>query len=304
MNEQDLRTLWVLSRVAQHGSFAAAARELGLTRAAVSRLVAQSERRLGVRLAERSTRQVVLSEAALHLVEAVQPALHTLQAALTALPEAHHALRGPVRLACSHALGQHLVLPLLQHFLRAHPGVKLELLWSDRVEDLVGQRVDVAVRLGDLPDSTLVARPVGRVALALVGAPSLFEGRRPPRRVAELAAWPHLVLRPPGVSEARPWRFVTPTGREHFRPRAPVAELSALESAVALCREGFGLAMLPRYLVAEHLAVGRLRALLASQVAEGPAVHVCTTQRELLPQRVQVLLATLVPGLKAALAAA
>lgn len=301
MNDHDLRALWVLSRVAAHGSFAGAARELGQTRAGVSRLIAQTEARLGLRLAQRSTRQVVLTEQAQQLVDAVQPALATLSAALAALPEAGAELRGPLRIACSHVLGQTLLLPLLQDFVSEHPGVKLELLWSDRVEDLIGQRIDIAVRLGELPDSSLVARPVGRVELALVGAPSLLKGRRAPRSIADLAHWPAIVLRPPGVTEPRPWRFVSALGQETYNPSAPRAEVSAIETGVALCRAGLGLTMLPRYAIAEDLRARRLKLLMPDQIGPGPAVHVCTTQRELLPLRVKKLIEVLVPGLRKAL---
>lgn len=301
MNEQDLRTLWVLSRVAESGSFAAAGRELGLTRAAVSRLVAQTEARLGVRLAQRSTRQVVLSERARQLVEAARPALATLSAALAALAEDDAELRGPLRLACSYALGQHGVLPLLAGFAQRHPRVQLELLWSDRVEDLIGQRIDVAIRLGELPDSSLVARPLGRVALALCAAPGLLAQRRAPRRPEDLRAWPQIALRPPGVRERRPWRFLAAQGREVLELHAPRVETNSIEAAAQMCRDGVGLAMLPRYLVQEDLRAGRLRALLASQVAEGPPVHLCTAQRELLPARVQALIEHLLVGLRGAL---
>lgn len=298
MNEQDLRTLWVLSRVADLGSFAAAGRELGLTRAAISRLVAQTEQRLGVRLAQRSTRQVVLSERARQLVESVRPALATLGAALSSLADDDNELRGTLRIACSYALGQHVLLPLLADFSLAHPQVTLELLWSDRVEDLIGQRIDIAIRLGELPDSNLVARPVGHVALSLCAAPKLIGERDSPAMPTDLVSWPKIALRPPGVLERRPWRFVGPRGREVIELNGPVVETNSIEAAASLCLRGVGLAMLPRYLIAADLNQGRLHELLPQQTDNGPPIHVCTTQRDLLPQSVQTLLALLLPGLK------
>jgi DNA-binding transcriptional LysR family regulator len=297
MVEQDLRALWVLSRVAALGSFAAAARELQLTRAAVSRLIGQTEKRLGVRLAERSTRQVLLTERALELVQAVGPALETVGAALQSLGEADTGLRGPIRLTCSHTLGQHLLMPDLAAFAQAHPAVKLELVWSDRIEDLIGQRIDIAVRLGDLPDSNLVARSVGRIRLALVAAPGLLRQHKRPRRPTDLAAWPCIAQRPPGMSQVRSWRFRTPEGPEHLQLSQPVAEVNSLEAAHALCLAGLGLAVLPAYLVVDDLATGHLTTVLPDQLDAGPPVHVCTTRRNLLPQRVQALLGIMQTGL-------
>lgn len=304
MHEQDLRTLWVLNRVEALGSFAAAGRELGLTRAAVSRLIAQSERRLGVRLAHRSTRQVQLTERARALVLASQGALATLGAAVAALGEDETALRGPLRIGCSHALGRHVLGPALWPFLRQHPGVRLDLQLSDSLEDLLAQRLDLSVRLGPLPDSNLIARPVGQIPLLLVGQPALIARFTPPREPADLAGWPAIALKPPSAPVRRPWRFSV-GGRELVMPLdAPAAEVNSPDAAADMARAGLGLALLPRYLVRDDLASGRLQAVLPEHMADGPAVHVCTTQRDLLPQRVSELLRSLVPALREALRAA
>lgn len=304
MHEQDLRTLWVLNRVEALGSFAAAGRELGLTRAAVSRLIAQSERRLGVRLAHRSTRQVLLTERAQALVAASQGALATLGAAVAALGEDEGALRGPLRIGCSHATGRHVLMPALLPFLRAHPGVRLDLQLSDSVEDVLAQRLDLTVRLGPLPDSGLVARPVGHAALLLVGHPELLARFGSPREPADLAGWPAIALKPPSTQLRRPWRFRTDAGEIVMPLDEPAAEVNSPDAALDLARAGLGLALLPRYLVRDDLAAGRLCSVLPEYMPEGPAVHVCTTQRDLLPERVSRLLQELVPALRARLAEA
>ena len=304
MHEQDLRTLWVLNRVEALGSFAAAGRELGLTRAAVSRLIAQSERRLGVRLAHRSTRQVLLTERARSLVAASQAALATLGAAVAALGEDEGALRGPLRIGCSHALGRHVLMPALWPFLREHPGVRLDLQLSDGLEDLLAQRLDFTVRLGPLPDSSLVARPVGHVALLLVASPEVVSRFPPPQEPADLRAWPAIALKPPSTLVRRPWRFATPSGEVVMPLDEPAAEVNSPDAGLDMARAGLGLAMLPRYLVRDDVATGRLQAVLPQCMVQGPAVHVCTTQRDLLPERVSRLLQVLVPALRAALAEA
>lgn len=298
MNEHDLRTLWVLNRVEALGSFAAAGRELGLTRAAVSRLIAQSERRLGVRLAHRSTRQVQLTERARALVAASHGALATLGAAIAALGEDESALRGPIRIGCSHALGRHVLLPALWPFLRQHPGVRLDLQLSDGLEDLLAQRLDLTVRLGPLPDSSLVARPVGHIPLLLVGQPALIARFPPPLAPADLQGWPAIALKPPSAATRRPWRFTTGAGDLVMPLDAPAAEVNSPDAAADMARAGLGLALLPRYLVQEDITSGRLQAVLPGHMAQGPAVHVCTTQRDLLPERVRQLLLALVPALR------
>lgn len=302
MHEQDLRTLWVLNRVEALGSFAAAGRELGLTRAAVSRLIAQSERRLGVRLAHRSTRQVLLTERARALVAASQGALATLGAAVAALGEDEGALRGPLRIGCSHALGRHVLMPALWPFLRQHPGVRLDLQLSDGLEDLLAQRLDLTVRLGPLPDSSLVARPVGHVALLLVASPEVVARFAPPQAPGDLRAWPAIALKPPSAPVRRPWRFATAAGEVVMPLDEPAAEVNSPDAGLDMARAGLGLAMLPRYLVREDVAAGRLQAVLPQHMVQGPAVHVCTTQRDLLPERVSRLLQVLVPTLREALA--
>jgi DNA-binding transcriptional LysR family regulator len=303
MDERDLRTLLTLQAVARHGGFAAAARELGSTRAAVSRVIGEAEQRIGVRLCHRTTRRVTLTEAAASLLAEVGPGLEAVAAAWSALPDREGAYRGRIRLSSSHAFARAHVLPVVTRFLAQHPGVQVELRLQDVIDDLVARSLDIAVRLGPLPDSSLVARKAGRVAVVLVAAPALLAGARKPRNLQEAQAWPVVAFQPPSASQPRSWKVQGDDGPVVHEVREARVQADSIEGVVDLLRAGVGLGLAPRYLVAQDLAAGRLVQLLPRLAFTGPEVHVCSAHRALLPQRVKALIDLLVRELKAGLAA-
>lgn len=198
----ELGDLEVLRAVAEASNFSAAARALGVSRAEISRTVARLERRLDARLFARTTRSVALTAAGRDLVRRVAPALRDLRAALDEVAERQHGLSGTIRIGCSHAFGRRFLVGEIARFVRAHPRVEVTLTLNDRIDDLVLAALDLTVRIGPLAPSSLVARRLGRLPLALVAAPAL--DAPPVCSPAALAALPAVGFRVPGSGARYP----------------------------------------------------------------------------------------------------
>jgi len=305
MQERDLKALLTLQVVARTGGFAAAARELGSTRAAVSRVIAEAERRTGVRLCHRTTRQVSLTEAAIALLQAAEAPLQAMQSAWAALPDAQGAFRGTIRVSATHGFARAFVLPVVLRYRALHPEVRFELRLSDAIDDLVARSLDVAVRLGTLPDSSLVARTLGRIAVQAVAAPSLARTwRRAPRSLEDMAGRPVIVFQSPGSGVPRHWQVRSPGSAEPatWAPDTPALAIDSIEGVVDLARAGAGIASAPRYLVEDDLARGRLVRVLDTLAFVGPELHLCTAHRTLVPPRVRGFVAMLTEAIRPALA--
>lgn len=298
----DLRDLAVLEAVAGEGNFSLAARALGTSRAEVSRTVARLERHLGVRLCARTTRSVALTEAGRELVARVRPALREIGAAVEQASERQRELSGPIRVACSHAFGRHFLLAEIAAFARRHPAVAIALTLNDRIDDLVQSSLDLTVRIGALAPSSMVARRLGRLALALVAAPELaLPARCDP---ADLGALPAIGFRVPGSGVRYPWRLRFGDHELPIENTRVAVESDSVEALADLARLGLGAALLPRYLVAPDLASGRLAEIeVKGGRFVGPDVHLCFVSRRLMPARVRALCDALGEALSARLAA-
>ena len=255
MNTADLDTLMVVIRF---GSFAAAARELNVDPSSISRTVAALEEELGTRLFQRSTRQLAVTEAGAVLAQRLGPLLEELQEIRDAATESSARVQGTLRVTVSNTFGQQRIVPLLPAFCREHPALDLDLILSDAIVDLVAERIDVAVRLGALHDSSLVAVPLLKTRYRVVASPTWLR-----QRGAPLAA-------PQELQDCDCLAFSMPEFRERwlFRPIGGGAKLAVtikprvlMTNGLAL-REvtlaGLGASLLPDWLVGEDLAARRL----------------------------------------------
>lgn len=301
LDASELRALHVLLSVHREGGFAPAARELHVTRAAVSRSIAQLEAKLGVRLARRTTRQVVLTDAALALVDRAQAPLEMLSEAMEKARDQGRALAGPVQLAGPVAFGRDVIAPRVAAFCAAHPDVRVSLRLDDAIDDLVARPIDVAVRLGPLPTTSLVARRVGVLPVVLAATPALLAAHGSPRSVAELEELPAIAFRVAATARRLPWPFVTGKRQRLFEPTRVVVECDAIDGVAALVRASAGVGLVPRHLAQDDLDAGRLVSLLPKQLGAGPTVSVCYAAREHVPARVRALVDTLVRTLPDAL---
>ena len=248
----------IFVRIVEEGSLVRAAQRLRRSAPAVTRALAALEDRLGVRLINRTTRRLAPTEAGRALYERARGVVESYEAATAGAREAP--VRGLLRIAAPVQFGRRHVAPLAARFLDSHESVEIELLLNDRNVDLIEEGVDVAVRIGALADSSLVARPVGHVRRQWVASPAYLTRQGTPKVPADLAKHEALLGTSRGAME---WTF---GGRRRGAPPHLAGRLRVddIETRLRLAREGRGIAQFLSYQVAEDLAAGRLVRLLRS----------------------------------------
>ncbi len=259
--------------VAEEKSFRRAAERLGVTAAAVSKAVGRLEEELGVRLLNRTTRRVSLSpEGELYLARC-REAIAQVRAGRDLVAMAGTAARGPLEVSLSPALGSYLV-GRLPAFLARYPGIEVNLHLSDRLTRLVDERIDVAIRIGDLPDSTLVSRLLLRPRWTTVAAPAYLAQRGTPESPADLVSHACLAFRSPR-GRIVPWTFLDRPRAGDTQPHLPTGNLivDAGSLLVNAAVAGAGLCQTLDVLVEDAIREGRLVEVLADYAAPGPPVH-------------------------------
>lgn len=295
-----LQAMAVFVAVAEAGSFARAAAALRRSPPAVTRAVAALEERLGVRLIQRTTRRLRLTEAGLRYLESAKRLLAEVEeaeraaAGETAIPTGH------LRLTASLTFGRLHLAPVVAGFLRAQPRVSASLVLLDRVANLVEEGFDAAVRIAHLPpDSALVARRLGEVRRLLVASPSYLAARGAPERPEELKR--HELIAFIGLVPAREWRFVE-AGRPLAVPLTPRFEVNDSLAALAAAERGEGITVALSYVAAPLLAEGRLVPLLEPFLPPPVPVQLVYPQARLLAAKLRAFVDHAVPRLKAQLA--
>jgi DNA-binding transcriptional LysR family regulator len=259
---QRIRAILSFVRAADTGSFAAAARSLDISSAAVSKNVASLERALGVRLMNRTTRTLTLTSEGTAFLNQARIALAALDAAVDSVAARRVEPSGRVRISTSAAFGRDQLMPALPGLLARHPALSFEVDFDDRRIDLVQEGYDLALRGGQIPDSALVSRPVCRLNMALVAAPAYLERHGVPRTVAELGQHRLLARRFLG-GRVSAWVFRAPEGSlESFEPEAAVVTVSAPEALVQGALSGLGIAQVGVHHIWPHLQAGALKVVL------------------------------------------
>lgn len=297
----ELRTLVCFERVATLGSFSAASRQLEMPRAAVSRLVLRLEDQVGAKLFQRTTRNVSLTEEGHALVEAALPALSRLRAALLEAKMTTHDLRGTVRFSVSQAFGHRLVLPALPSFREKHPHVRLEMSVADDLDDLVTENLDFAIRLGELPDSSLVTRKLAELDVVLAIPEALIKTRRAPSALSELDEFPLIGFRIPGTQSLYRWHFEKDGEIQTKVPDSSHLTSDSIEDVARLVCAGAGIAPLPQYIVSTQLEEGSLAVGLQDYRLPSVPLQICFPGRDKRPARVDVLVDHLVAHIRSAL---
>lgn len=255
--------LRVFAQTARSGSFSRAAAILGLSQPSVSRIVAELEADLGVRLFQRSTRALALTHQGADYLQRVGPILDGLAEADAALRGTD--LRGRLRVALSTSFGVREVVPHLAAFRARHPELALELLMTDQRQDLVVEGADLALRLGVLPDSSLVARTLAVAPRVLVASPDYVARAGRPATPADIAQ--HSLMSGPLALGAEGWRFAD-GGRPVVIRAEPKLVVTANEGLTAAAVQGLGIAQMSLWGCRQELADGRLLRLLAEWEAE------------------------------------
>ena len=281
-----LKAITTFITIAEAGSLSAAARQLEMSLPAVVRSLAALEQDLGVRLFNRTTRRIALTAEGQHYLGACRSLLAGLGEAEAALHLADTEPQGELRITAPVACGQYHVAPLLNAFMQRHPRVRCTLLLLDRVVDLVEEGLDLAVRIGHLEDSSLVARPVGTVRRLLVASPDYLARHPTPSQPQDLAD--HACVLFQGMDGSH-WNF-----QDQGRPvRVAVvgrASFNHIQPAVEACASGLGIGRFLSYQVAELLASGRLVTLLDNFIPPPIPVQLVYPHGRRLPARVRSVL--------------
>ncbi len=266
-----LHLITVYIAVAEEQSFAAGARRLGMSPPAVTRAVGALEERLGVRLLERTTRHVRVTEAGRRYLDDARRIVAELDEADEAAAGSGAAPRGHLSVTAPMLFGRLYVTPGIVDYLQRYPHMEVSALFVDRVVNLVEEGVDVAVRIGDLPDSTMRAAPVGQVRRVLVASPAYLARHGAPRTPQELAA--HTIVASNGSNVAPDWRF-TQDGVVRTMRMQPRLLVNSNDAVIDAVRLGLGIARLLSYQAAAALAAGELQLVLDDYATVPVPIHI------------------------------
>ena len=287
-----LQSLLAFSETAKRGGFAAAARELGTAPSTLAKAVGRLEAQLGLRLFHRTTRQVSLTTDGERLFQRCQRVLAELEELQTEAAGARSAPSGTLRIDMPIVYGRKRLLPLLARLVQQHPALQLDVRLSDAYVDLVKDRIDVAVRVGVLEDSSLVAKRFDSQQLVLVASPAYLKRYGRPAALQDLAAHRHVLFRMPGSGRDRPQQFSV-RGRVVALQPAQGERLNDGEGMVQAAVLGLGLAQVPDYMVEDELAARQLVELLPEHRPPPMPIHAVMPAQRLVPARVRVLLEAL-----------
>jgi DNA-binding transcriptional LysR family regulator len=269
MNDR-LQQLALFVRTVESGSFSKAAREFGLSQPSASRAIAALERRLGVKLLVRTTRQVSATDAGEALLARARDALLAIDEAESAARGADH-LSGVLRVALPQGYGVWRVVPLLPAFAAKHPLLKIDLMMSDRYENLIAEGADLALRIGDLPDSSFVARKLESARRLFIASPSYLARRGAPTNLADLAR--HDLISGPGDADEQTW-IARCDGRIERQAVSPRIHSRSATGVVACVVAGLGIATGSSWMCADALASGEAIEVLTDYTLEPVTAYV------------------------------
>ena len=289
MRLPDFEAWAMFACVVEHRSFSAAAAAIGVSKATVSKGVARLEASLGVTLFHRTSRRLSLTDSGAALAERAARILAEAQGAEEQARDAASAPVGLVRVAAPITFGIRFVADAVADFLVAHPGIEIDLRLSDARVDIVADGFDIALRIADLPDSSLRARRLAPVKVRVVASPDYLKQRGTPHHPAELGE--HACF---GYANAiGTWHFRKANGEEAaVRPKGPLITDNGDAMVPALCA-GLGIARLPDFIVDSEIASGKLVELLADWSPDAIALHLMTPPSPLRPARVEAVIAFL-----------
>jgi len=278
-------------RVVETGSFSKAAREFATTQPTVSKQIAATEERLNVRLLNRNTRGVSLTESGALYYEKCKIIVRETEEADNIVRLRQSQAQGMLRIGTSVAFGRRVIVPLALDFMDRHPQVQLDLSFEDRYTDLVSQGLDVAVRMGKLADSSLGARFLGVNPWVMVAAPRYLKKHGTPKKPKDLSS--HAALIYSSVLGDDVWRLISPKGEAVTVPVAGRLRSNNLSAVLAAARNGLGIAAMPRYVAVDSLASGQVLEVLADYSLPEQEIHAVFPSPKLVPGKVQALVAYL-----------
>ena len=276
--------------VVESGGFGRAARRLGISKSMVSRRIARLETDLGTRLLSRTTRGLSPTEAGLEFKTRSERILAELDAAREAVARQGGAVVGRLRLSVPLSFGVRHVAPVLAELARRHPRLEMDVSYSDRIVDLIGERYDAAIGIGVLKDSSLVARRIAPVRALLVASPDYLARNGRPSTPGDLAGHECLIYTGTSVPD---WVFRAGKRSISVRPEGRLRSDSG-EAIRQWAVEGLGIGVAPSFLVSDAIESGRLEPLLPEYALPEAGIHVVRPPGAHVPGKVRVLIDTLV----------
>lgn len=256
---KDLNDMLVFSLVVESGSFTAAAAKLGIPTSSVSRKVSRLEQQLGVRLLERTTRKHHLSEVGQVFYQHCQRIKEELDYAESSVQQLLATPQGKLRVGTSVSIGQQLISPSIAEFLCRYPRIELELSLTNRRVNLIEEGFDLLIRVGELEDSTLVAKCLGSSCRRLYASPGYLDQHGQPEQPEALLQHDCLMMNASGPEMEWLLESSAETRRVRLKPRLQIDDFSMLADAAGA---GLGIAVLPHYIGDQQLATGQLREVL------------------------------------------
>ena len=292
-----IEAMVALLEVVKAGSFSGAARTLGVPVTSLARKVSELETRLNARLLVRSTRSLSLTDAGADYVEAARRIIEQVDEAERALTGEYLEPRGDLVITAPTAFGRIHVVPVVADFLALYPNIDVRLLLTDANLHFVDDRVDIAVRIGDLADSTLIATRVGDMRTVVCASPEYLAAVRRPDAPTDLRGLRCVTV---GSLQRPTWRFTTPgSGRLTAVTITPRLSVTTTDAAVEAAIRGVGMAQLRFYQVADAVASGGLRMVLEAYEPARLPIHVLHTSRDHVPVKARRFLEFVTPALRA-----
>ena len=273
--------------VADLQGFAPAARKLGLSPSGVTRLIAALEDRLGARLLQRTTRSLTLTDTGARYLERARQILSDVEEAESAAEGERTRPGGRLSVSAPNGFGRLHVSPVMTAYLKRYPDVSAELRLSDRMINLVEEGVDLAVRIGHLPDSTLVARHVGEMRRIVVASKDYLKRRGEPKTPEAIAT--HDTIHFGAMTAAPDWRFAAEE-REIRVSSTPRFTSNSADAAIQYAEAGGGLSRVLAYQAADSLKAGRLRIVLAEFEQPALPIHIVYPTSRLLSAKVRTFI--------------
>lgn len=295
MRLPDFEAWSIFATVAQQGGFSRAAAALGMSKATVSKAITRLEQQIGAPLFHRTSRRLALSETGAKLLDHAQRILAEGEAAVEAARDEASAPSGLVRLAVPMSFGLRRAAPLIADFLTANPAISVEMQLSDAQVDLIGEGFDLALRIAQLPDSSLRSRRLCDVRLLTVASPLYLRRYGEPRHPAALGEHHCIVYAHSGGAVTWHYRHVD-GGEAAVRPAGPVRMNNGDAMLPALCA-GLGIAQLPDFICNDDIRAGRLVSLLRDWSPPPLGLHLLSPPGTLRPRRVTALFDFLVERL-------
>ena len=286
-----LQTMEVFVRVVEMGSFSKAAKEFAVTQPTVTKMIAAEEERLRVRLLNRNTRGVSVTESGALYYEKCKIIVREAEEADNVVRQTQTQAQGLLRVGTSVAFGRRVITPLALDFLAKHPNLQLDLSFEDRYTDLVANGIDVAIRMGRLADSTLGARFLGVNPWVIVAAPRYLRRQGVPRQATDLSRHPALIYS--SVLGDDVWRLVNPRGEAVTVPVSGRLRSNNLSAVLAAARNGYGIAAMPHYVASDSIRSGHVVEVLKGHVLPEQEMHAVFPSPKLVPGKVMTFIAYL-----------